>query len=156
MMATTRLVFEVLGHPEPAGSKRGFKTKTGKVVVAEDNPLSAGWKHEVALAALAAMMRLRGNVDGEPPTLFDGPLGIAIVFSLQRPKGHFGSGRNAGQLKPSAPPFPIVKPDSTKLLRGVEDAMSGVVWRDDAQVVEQFVSKRYGTPERVQVSVWMV
>lgn len=170
-----RLVFEVIGHPEPAGSKRAVPIRrkggggwvSGGSRVIDANPNVLGWKTEVALAAHAAMMRLhRDNQAGcvipppdtlpapTRPPLFEGPVGLAVVFTLLRPKGHHGTGRNAGKLRDSAPDYPCVKPDATKLLRGVEDAMTGVIWRDDAQVVEQFVSKRYGQPERVKVTVW--
>jgi len=141
-----RLCFEVLGHALPAGSKRHIGG--GRVIDA--NPDSAGWKHEVALAARAAMMR----ENGDEPVLLEGALGLALEFYRPRPAGHFGSGRNAGALKPSAPAFPTTRPDASKLTRGVEDAMTGTVWRDDAQVVEQLVTKRYGEPERVRVTVW--
>ena len=43
-----------------------------------------------------------------------------------------------------------------KLTRAVEDALTGLVWRDDAQVVDEVLSKRYGAPERVEVRVWRV
>jgi Holliday junction resolvase RusA-like endonuclease len=150
----TRLVFKVAGHPEPAGSKRivGPKRKggggwVGGGRVIDANPNAGPWKGIVSSRAAEAMI-------AAGYTLFDGPVGLAVIFTLVRPKGHFGSGRNVLRLKPSAPPFPIVKPDSTKLLRGVEDAMTGIVWRDDAQVVEQMVSKRYGEAEGAQVTVW--
>lgn len=150
----TRVNFTVLGHAEPAGSKRivpirgkgGGWAGGGRVIDA--NPHVLGWKNEVAAAARVAMEQ-QGIVE-----LVEGPLGLALAFTMPRPKGHFGSGRNAGVVKDSAPDYPCVKPDATKLLRGAEDAMTGIVWRDDAQVVEQFVSKRYGEPERVQVTVW--
>jgi hypothetical protein len=155
-MAMTRLMFEVIGHPEPAGSKRavplhrggGGWAGGGRVIDA--NPKAAPWKREVAVAAVDAMR----IAYGPEPELFPGPRGLAVVFTVLRPKGHFGTGRNAGRLKESAPPYPIVKPDATKLLRGVEDALTGVVWRDDAQVVEQRVSKRYGEPESAAVTIW--
>jgi Holliday junction resolvase RusA-like endonuclease len=142
----TRLCFEIIGHAEPAGSKRHIGG--GRVVDA--NPLATGWKNEVGLAARAAMMR----ANGDEPELLDGALGLALEFYRMRPAGHFGNGRNADKLKPSAPAYPTTRPDTTKLTRGVEDAMTGVVWRDDSQVVEQFVTKRFGEPERVKVTVW--
>jgi Holliday junction resolvase RusA-like endonuclease len=138
-----RLVFEVHGHPEPAGSKRSV----GRHRIIDANPNVGPWKGQVSERAAAAMAEA-GYV------LFDGPLGLAVTFLRIRPQGHFRTGRNAGVVKDSAPAFPIVKPDATKLLRGVEDAMTGVVYRDDAQVVEQFVSKRYGDSEGVKVTVW--
>lgn len=135
----THVRFKVLGRPEPAGSKRFV----GRVIDA--NPNAKAWQHEVAIVALGAM---RGE------GLLDGPLGLITIFTLRRPKGHFGKGRNADVLKPNAPLFPTTRPDSTKLLRGVEDALTGVVWHDDGQVVEQMVSKRYGDPQGVEVTVW--
>jgi len=142
-----RVAFNVIGHPQPAGSKKAFPNKGGGVSVVDANPKVKSWQAEVSVAAIQAM------IDAELE-MFEGPCGLAMVFTLARPKGHFGTGRNAGVLKGSAPPHPIVKPDTTKLVRGVEDAMTTIIWRDDCQVVEQFARKDYGTPEGVQVTVW--
>lgn len=148
--AVQRVSFHVVGRPEPAGSKRAFpiKRKGGGigVTVSDANPKAKPWQAAVADKAVTGMIRQFGD-DYE---LFDGPLGMAVVFELRRPKGHFGS----RGLRPSAPLWPIVKPDCTKLLRAVEDALTGVVWRDDAQVVEQSVTKRYGEPEGAHVAIW--
>jgi Holliday junction resolvase RusA-like endonuclease len=140
--------FTVLGRPAPAGSKRAFAVRkggkpTGQVAVVDDNKRSKPWQELVSSAAAAA-------VDGAK---LDGPLLLEVDFYVARPAGHFGSGRNAGTVRASAPPFPAVRPDVTKLVRGLEDALTGVVWRDDAQIVTQTVRKRYGWPERAEVSV---
>ena len=53
-------------------------------------------------------------------------------------------------------PLPIVKPDLDKLVRSVLDALSGVVFADDAQVTGLLTVKRYeqaGVPVGVQVHV---
>lgn len=148
-----RVAFRVVGRPQPAGSKRAFivKRKTGRqgVAVADDNPLAKGWKGEVASAAADAM-----GGDHTEWELLDGPLGLHVIFRVKRPRSHFRTGRNAGEVRQAAPAYPTVKPDSTKLLRAVEDALTGVVWRDDAQVVEQVVYKHYGEPEGASVVVW--
>ena len=141
------LRFVVHGKPQPAGSKRAFAIKrdgkpTGQIVVADANKHAKGWKQEVAAAAA-----------GICDELLLGPVAVTMTFYVARPKGHYGSGRNAGTLKASAPPFPIVKPDALKLARGTEDAMTGIVWRDDAQVVDLGVRKRYGLPERAEITV---
>lgn len=81
--------------------------------------------------------------------LLDGPLVLVVQFYVPRPKSHYG----ARGLRPSAPDYPAVRPDVTKLLRAVEDACTGVVWRDDAQVVEQHAGKSYGEPARAYVTV---
>ena len=157
--------FTVYGQPQPAGSKRAFAirkasgTPTGQVVVTDDNPRSRSWKQEVRSKAAEAMrdaaIEERGGFDPSPDFLA-GPLYLVLRFYLRRPQGHYGTGRNAEVVKPSAPERPIVKPDLTKLVRAVEDAMTGIVWRDDASVVAQMVTKHYGAPERVEVEVGSV
>jgi Holliday junction resolvase RusA-like endonuclease len=142
----SRFTLTVYGRAQPAGSKRAFFNKaSGKAIVVDDAKGSRPWKQEVAGAALDACA-------GEP-ILLDGPLVLVARFFLQRPKGHYRTGRNAHLLRDSAPGYPASKPDTTKLLRAVEDALTGVVWRDDAQVVYQVASKHYGLPERCEIEV---
>jgi Holliday junction resolvase RusA-like endonuclease len=151
-----RFEFTVPGHPQPAGSKRGFpvKRKDGArgVAVVDDNPRTKAWQATVALTAADAL-QLHTGADDDPELLV-GPLGMALTFTFKRPQGHFGSGRNFHNVRASAPAWPAVRPDTTKLVRAVEDALTGVVWRDDAQVVEQYAAKRYGEPEGVRVTLW--
>ena len=84
-----------------------------------------------------------------------GAVDVAITFWLPRPKGHFGSGRNADKLRPSASLFPAVTPDLDKLVRSVLDALTGVCFEDDRQVVGLLVTKRYAgeTPVGMTCSV---
>jgi Holliday junction resolvase RusA-like endonuclease len=136
----------IYGKPQPAGSKRAFvNPRTKRAIVVDDAKGSRPWKQQVAGAALDAC-------GGEPP-LLEGPLVLTVTFYLQRPKGHYRTGRNAELLRAAAPPYPVVKPDTTKLLRAVEDALTGIAWRDDAQVVCQAASKHYGLPERCEIEV---
>lgn len=72
--------------------------------------------------------------------LITGPVTLRVTFVRPRPAGHYG---RTG-LRPSAPAHPTVRPDLTKMLRALEDALTGVVWRDDAQVVHLDVVKAYG------------
>jgi len=124
--------FFVPGKPQPGGSKKGFvNPRNGRVVIVEDAKRNKDWRAVVALAATEAMK-------GRAP--LDGPLRLVVTFHMPRPKGHFGK---AGKLKPSAPTYSTSRPDSTKLLRSTEDAMSGIVWRDDAQIVCQVVRRLY-------------
>jgi Holliday junction resolvase RusA-like endonuclease len=88
--------------------------------------------------------------------LLEGALLLEATFYRPRPASHFGSGRNAGVLKASAPPFPTVRPDTTKLLRAIEDALKGIWYRDDAQIVDQAVRKRWGTTARVEMRVQVI
>jgi Holliday junction resolvase RusA-like endonuclease len=137
--------FTVYGKAQPAGSKRAFvNKKTGRAQVVDDNVESKPWQAEVKAAAIEAM----DGENGYPDTL-TGPLVLELVFVRPRLQSHYG----ANGLLPSAPVAPIKRPDATKLTRGVEDALTGIVWRDDSQIVEQHVSKVWGSPARCEVRV---
>lgn len=160
----------VYGTPAPGGSKHAFvlrgrngqpiKRANGSIIVnmvddanrsrADGSKPNLEWKSAVKAAAHVVMVR-----EGLKP--FDCPIFVRVVFLVKRPRGHWGSGRNANSLKPSAPRFPAVKPDATKLWRSTEDAMNGVVQRDDCLFVDQFVSKRYcgdGEPDGAIIEVY--
>lgn len=151
------LKFVVYGKPQPAGSKKAFAIKrggvpTGQVAVTDANAKSKPWQAQVKLAARDALVMgphpLTWGTD--QPVLDVGSCSFSMTFYVKRPKAHLNA---AGEVKPNAPALPTVRPDVTKLVRGVEDALTGVVWRDDAQVTDQRACKRYGEPERVEVVV---
>jgi len=48
---------------------------------------------------------------------------------------------------------PIKKPDASNVLKSVEDAMNGVVYKDDSQIVNIHVSKVYSSQSGVDVCV---
>jgi len=130
--------FDVPGRPQPRGSKRAFLLKTGRTIVTDDNPKSKSWMEVIQVTALNAM-----NEDGRGTwraKLLDGPIRLEVAFYFARPKGHFGK----RGLKPSAPVHHTTRPDTTKLLRGLEDALKGICWRDDSQVCSQTATKEYG------------
>ncbi|MDP2317531.1 MAG: RusA family crossover junction endodeoxyribonuclease [Pseudomonadota bacterium] len=135
--------FTVYGTPQPAGSKRAFpiRRSNGKMgaSVVDANPKSASWK---TVVSQTAAVHFRGDLLG-------GALEVVFNFVLARPKGHYGK----RGLLPSAPEFPTGKPDVLKLSRGVEDALSGIVWRDDALIVDERLSKRYGETAGVGISI---
>ena len=134
------ITFRVHGTPKPGGSKKAFvhphaKNKAGKpmVIVMDACKGNKEWRDAVAAAAREAY---------EGP-LLGSPLVFSVEFYLPRPKSHYGTGKKSDVLKLSAPKYHTKSPDLTKLLRSTEDALTGVVWRDDAQVVETLVGKRY-------------
>jgi crossover junction endodeoxyribonuclease RusA len=126
--------FFVPGIPATAGSKNGFyNKKIGRVIMAPANKKQKPWMSHVQACAL--------EVYNGPP--IDGPIKLSIVFIMPRPKGHFGTGKYSSRVKENAPFYPTSKPDATKMLRAVEDALTGVVWKDDSQVVHIDVCKLY-------------
>lgn len=135
--------FFVPGIPAPGGSKKAFvNPKTKRVVVVDDAKRNGPWRDRVASFA-------RDHLQGRPP--LSGPLRVSLDFVVPRPKGHYGTGKNAGKVRDSAPPYPAVKPDALKLARSTEDALTGVLWIDDAQTVVLTISKRYGETPGVEV-----
>lgn len=118
--------FHVAGVPQPGGSKR----HVGNGIIIDSNPKAKDWKQLVAFHAARAC-----------PAPLDGPLALTITFLRQRPKVHY---RRDGRIKPGAlHEFPTTKPDLTKLLRSTEDALKGIAWRDDSQVCDMVMRKRY-------------
>ncbi len=124
--------FTVEGEPIPQGSK----TRT-RFSVREDNPRTRPWRTAVGYESHAAM-------GGRDPVV--GPLHLYVRFFFNRPKSHYGSGRNAFTLKPSAPQHHTSKPDADKLLRAIGDAVTGTVVRDDSQFAIVSAEKLYGRP----------
>ncbi len=132
----TLLAFTVDGTPAPQGSKT-IGNAAGRAFVREDNRATEPWRNAVAWSARRAM-------DGRRP--MEGPLRLVLVFTFGRPRSHYGTGRNAGRLRPSAPVFHDRRPDLDKLVRAVGDALTGIAVVDDAAFVELVASKRYGSP----------
>jgi Holliday junction resolvase RusA-like endonuclease len=148
-----RITFTVPGKPQPAGSKRAFpfKRRDGKlgVAVTDSNPRAKDWKALVSQIAADAMV----NVDGFLDKPITGPVRLWVVFYLERPKSHYGTGRNASILKPQAPRWHAIRADATKLLRGLEDALKGIAWIDDGQVAHQEAKKLWANSPSTLVAI---
>lgn len=106
------------------------------------------WRANVATFAAMAM-------NGQS-LLVSESLYVECVFFLSRPKSHYRTGRYAGELKPNQPGRPTVKPDTLKLMRSTEDAMTGVVWRDDCQTGPMFIDRRYGEQTGARIAVYVI
>lgn len=52
--------------------------------------------------------------------------------------------------------LPTVKPDLDNVEKAVKDALNGVVWRDDCQVVADSKESRYSDTPEVIVAVWEI
>ena len=138
------LAFDVPGIPRPQGSKRGF-ARGGKVVLLEMSKGLADWRSIVAYTAREKWMTR---------ALMEGPLEVGIVFIFPRPKSHYIAGNPARGLRPNAPLYHSGTPDLSKLLRSTEDALTGVVWKDDALVARYYpAEKRYGDSPGANITI---
>lgn len=141
---TCALSFSVQGTPAPQGSKR--HVGGGRMV--ESSAKVKPWREAVKWAALEAM---RMTDTTHPIT---GPVKVNVEFYLKRPDSHYGTGKNRGQLKPSAPALPTVYPDIEKCLRSTYDALTEAgVYVDDKQVTDGEQIKRYA--DKVSPGAWI-
>lgn len=129
-----RLAFIAYGLPAPQGSARAFyqANKNRAVIVKDNDERQRSWRSSVSDAAAKAMA---GHA------LIDGPMVIRLRFVFPKPK----SVKRA---------HPATRPDLDKLLRACFDAMTGIVYTDDARIVETNASKQYGEPARAEVEVY--
>ena len=84
-----------------------------------------------------------------------GPIAVDVLFEPARPKYHWGTGRNKGVLKPSAPLHMTTTPDFVdKGLRLVLDALTiAGVYDDDSQVVSAFSNKQYSRKKQPRTTL---
>ena len=125
--------FSVLGLPAPQGSK----THIGNGRMVESSKRVKPWRRQVAAA----------YVQHDFGDVLIGPLALTVDFYLPRPKAHYGTGRNAGTLKDSAPAEHLTMPDLDKLVRAVGDALTRLAWRDDSQIFAWHAYKHYATTD---------
>ena len=114
--------FAVKGIPEPKGSSRAF-VRNGRAIVTSANPAVKTWEDTIRFV-------LQDWQHG----VLAGPVALTMTFTIVRPPSVSAKKR----------PQPTVKPDADKLLRGAQDALKGIVYRDDSQVTEAHVRKQYG------------
>ena len=148
-MNAREIAFHVAGTPAPKGSMRAFTVplRNGGVaarVIPDNRPQARSW---IALVVDAA----RQALDGRPP--FQGEaLRLECVFALARPGGHFGK----RGLRPGAPLAPTTKPDVDKLARQLGDALKGLLYDDDARIVQYWPTKVYASDaQSTGVAVWL-
>lgn len=102
------------GIPGPQGSKR----HVGKGVMVESSKKVKPWRAAVAAAAVE-------EVEKRPEfEVLDGPLVADMIFTMPK-----------GVSIPKWKQWPSTTPDLSKLVRSTEDALKGVVWKDDARVI---------------------
>lgn len=112
--------FFVPGEPIPQGSLKAFMVN-GQARVVPDNKRTEPWRKSVARAAAGLFQ------------LSEGPAAVELEFVMPRTKSMPKSFTRAH----------TVRPDVDKLERAILDALTGVVWKDDSQVVSLRAGKRY-------------
>ena len=129
--------FSVLGYPEPQGSLKAVTPKgRNYTALISDNADLKPWRQQVGTVALLAMRAAGFGVSSEA-------IALTLSFYFAKPKS--ASKRLVEK---------ITRPDCDKLERAILDSLTGIVYRDDAQVVRVIKSKTFGLPERAEIGVW--
>jgi crossover junction endodeoxyribonuclease RusA len=133
--------FTVLGPAATKGSTRSFLSRgrrggRPRIVTVADCDRLGPWSERVAWAARAAGIR---------PAAKPAAVRLSLVFEFQRPRAARGR------------PDHTVKPDIDKCERAALDALTGIAYEDDSQVVGfDVLEKRYaadGEPGRTVIGV---
>lgn len=125
----TNVRFRVFGVPQPKGSMKAFVPKgwTRPIVTATNASTARPWAALVTDAARQAC----------PSLVFPSGVAVALALTFRLPKPQSAPKRRVT--------VPSRKPDIDKLARLVLDALTGIIWQDDAQVVELVARKDYAT-----------
>ena len=101
------------------------------------------WREAVAIVT--------GSTVDKP---IEGPVDLSLAFFFPRPKSHYGTGKNSNVLKASAPKHHAQKPDIDNVIKSTLDAMNGVLYGDDKQVIRVQAEKRWALqPDQAGVAL---
>lgn len=129
--------FDVLGTPVTQGSTRAFVVGKRAIVTHDKRKPLMDWRSDIARAAQACA--------GGKFAAAGVPVVVTAIFRLQRPKS-----------LPKRITECTKKPDGDKLARSLFDALTGVLWADDSQVVKHSIEKRYAREDEAPgVVVWV-
>ncbi len=126
--------FLVLGEPTPEGSTRAYYIKSlDRTVTTHQNKKGLqAWRNRIATEAQHALEGREWTCDCA--SAYE----VGVEFVLSRP--------------PSVPEHkrihPTVKPDIDKLVRAINDALTGILFVDDCQVIAMTMSKEYSDERR--------
>lgn len=110
---------QIYGDPVPQGRPRAFRR--GNFIGMYDPEKSRDWKNSIKLQAIA-----------QKAPMLAGALSMTIQFMLKRPK-----------TLPKKVIHHVKKPDVDNLVKAVKDALRGICYQDDSQIVTLKADKAY-------------
>lgn len=130
----SQVITDRMGNP--------VKSENGRFVVKLYTPdKSADYKTKVRWLAKAAM-RGRKPLEGALRLSLDMRFALLQSKSLKWQRAALAS-----EIRP------VVRPDGSNVAKGIEDALNGVCWLDDSQVVSCLWRKRYALEPCVVITV---
>jgi Holliday junction resolvase RusA-like endonuclease len=119
--------FFVAGEPVPQGSSRAFVVK-GRAVITHANKGTDGWRQRIATEAQKAAAEHGWTWEDDKDVGYE----IIGTFRFTKPKS-----------APKKRKLNTRKPDLDKLVRALNDAITGILIPDDSQIVRINIGKEY-------------
>ena len=128
------ITFRVYGIPQTKGSTKSFMRPGMRFpITTNDNPRNKAWAQTVS-----------GEAQRHRPSMpIAGPVGLVLWFYMPKPKSY----------PKTKTLFATKRPDLDKMVRSIKDALKGVMYLDDAQVVQLKAAKAYDDAPGVAVAV---
>ena len=116
---------------QPRQRSRVFKARDGRTITQNYTPANHPVRQFKADVRAAVSRVLSAPLDG--------PVALRVVFVLPRPKRLIWKRREMPRVPHTA------RPDLDNLVKATKDALNGLAWRDDSQVVELSAGKCYAS-----------
>lgn len=135
-----RVTFKVPGKPQGKGRPRFSVGRNGKHIVRSDSKTS---DYE-SLIAMCYVQQI-----GKSKRMHEGPLLVTLEADYEIPKSW---SKQKHQDALSGQILPTVKPDLDNVIKCL-DALNGIAWHDDAQIIGIIARKRYSETGQLQIAI---
>ena len=133
-------MIEIIVLGEPVAQARAKFTTVNGYARAYDPARSRHYKEYIRLAAAAKA----------PEKLLSGPIDLEVRIYRPIPKSF---GKRKSEAAERGLIRPTTKPDNDNYIKGIKDALKGIIWHDDSQVVDEKTSKYYSKKPRVEIKI---
>lgn len=127
----------LLGIPQQQGSKR----HVGRGIMIEANKELPRWRRDAILQCQTSQAK------------YTGPVMVDVTFWFPRPASHYGTGRNAGTVRATAPLVKTSAPDLDKLQRAVGDVLTQSGLLLDDRLIVEWSARKWWTSQVPQAVV---
>ena len=134
---TNELVIKVAGEPIPQGSMKGFRRGRHVAITHNNEKTLKPWRARIATEAQAVR---------PDDWVMQGAFELDVDFVLPRPKNRMTKKAIALYDALEGVEPHIIAPDCDKLIRAVDDGLTGILFEDDKQVYHIEASKVYASP----------
>ena len=128
---------------EPVAQSRPRFARRGRGVVAYEKKEMKAWRAECSKLIREAF---------ESKKMIKGPLKIGVTFYIAPPK-YISSKKKLREKLEAEEIFCGKKPDIDNYLKALLDSMTGIVFKDDGQVVECSAKKLYSLEPRIEFEI---